>query len=239
MAAAMRTLTEAVTGGEHPTLHNTDTTSAAKRRRADAVSGGEHPTENASRPSLGDLNAKAELEGSTSGGEHPTGPTTLPVASASDQPMAADAPAHVTGSSKEESTYDEIYADAGAFFSMWHPPEAHQIEAGVVFEGFAAIGLSASAVRNLGSGECMPPDVWLRVAGFVGSHEPVALLGRVWPRTPWTVRRHYQRCGRSCPCCRAALGEMLGSCDACWDLWQLKCVCIRLKMAVQTYGQQC
>ena len=100
-----------------------------------------------------------------------------------------------------------------------------------MFEGFTAIGLSASAVR-------MPPDVWLRVAGFVGSHEPVALFGRVWPRTPWTVRRHYQRCGRSCPCCRAALGKMLGSCDACWELWQLKCVCIRLKMAVQTYGQQ-
>ena len=114
----------------------------------------------------------------------------------------------------------------------------HQFEAGVVCEGFTAIGFSASAVRNLGSGERMPPDAWLRVAGFVGSHQPVALFGRVWPRTPWTVRRHYQRCGRSCPCCRAALGEMLGSCDACWELWQLKCVCIRLKMAVQTYGEQ-
>ena len=139
---------EAVTGGEHHTSYITDAyiraKSAAKRGREDAVSGGEHSNiprpstysggEHTTRHRLGDLHAEAELEGSTSGGEHPTGSTTLPVEYASDQPMAADAPPDVTDSSQEDSTDTETHAD----FSMWHPPEAHQIKAGVVFEGSEA-----------------------------------------------------------------------------------------------------
>jgi hypothetical protein len=83
--------------------------------------------------------------------------------------MAADAPAHVTGSSKEESTYDEIYADAGAFFSMWHPPEAHQIKAGVVFEGFEACLGEVEAITPAGL-EWVPGDRQGRYECIKSSH---------------------------------------------------------------------
>jgi len=71
--------------------------------------------------------------------------------------MEADVQFYVTGSSKEESTDDEMYADASAFFSMWHPPEAHQIKAGAVFEGFEACLGEVEAITPAGL-EWVPGD---------------------------------------------------------------------------------
>ena len=34
-------------------------------------------------------------------------------------------------------------------------------------------------------------------------------------RVVWTAEAHWQICGQSCPCCRAAHGEGFGSCHAC------------------------
>ena len=55
----------------------------------------------------------------------------------------------------------------------------------------------------------------------------------------WTPTRHHRRCGQSCPCCRAEHAEIIGSCEACNDLWQMKCVCTRFKILLQAYGRQC
>ena len=85
----------------------------------------------------------------------------------------------------------------------------------------------------------LAPEVWMRVAAFVGSHQPLVLCGRVWPRTLWTPKRHYRRCGQSCPCCPAEHAEILGACDACSDLWQMKCVSTEFKILLQAYGRQC
>ena len=95
----------------------------------------------------------------------------------------------------------------------------------------------------------LAPEVWMRVAAFVGSHQPLVLCPRVWTpkrhylwtpkRTLWTPKRHYRRCGQSCPCCRAEHAEILGACDACSDLWEMKCVSTQFKILLQAFGKQC
>ena len=90
----------------------------------------------------------------------------------------------------------------------------------------------------------LAPEVWTRVAALAGSHQPLVLTGRVgchgfWHRILWTPTRHYQRCGQSCPCCRAEHAEILGSCGACNDLWRMKSVCTGFKILLQAYGRQC
>ena len=84
----------------------------------------------------------------------------------------------------------------------------------------------------------LTPEVWTFVAAFVGSHEPV-----VDPYTQlpvlWTPKHHYRFCGQSCPCCRAEHAEILGSCEDCEDLWQMKCACTEFKILLQAYGTQC
>ena len=37
----------------------------------------------------------------------------------------------------------------------------------------------------------------------------------------WNIFNHYGACGQSCPCCRAANEEELGSCEVCEQVWHL------------------
>jgi len=84
----------------------------------------------------------------------------------------------------------------------------------------------------------LPPEVWTRVAELVGSHQP--LITRWLTVTiHWTPTHHHRFCGQSCPCCRAELAKIIGSCEACNDLWQMKCVCTKFKILLQAYGMQC
>ena len=40
----------------------------------------------------------------------------------------------------------------------------------------------------------------------------------------WCDKDHYSECGQSCPCCRWALCDTLGTCDICEEYWEVKCV---------------
>ena len=37
----------------------------------------------------------------------------------------------------------------------------------------------------------------------------------------WKPRGHYGFCGQSCPCCRWAVGESFGECDACQEMAEI------------------
>ena len=84
----------------------------------------------------------------------------------------------------------------------------------------------------------LPPEVWTRVTALVGSHQP--LVTRWLAATiHWTPTRHHQRCGQCCRCCRSENKKIIDSCEACNDLWQMKCVCTGFKIILQAYGRQC
>ena len=51
----------------------------------------------------------------------------------------------------------------------------------------------------------------------------------------WTADRHFNACGQSCPCCRQKFGEVLGSCEECFDLWVLKTVSCDMRLTLRSY----
>ena len=83
----------------------------------------------------------------------------------------------------------------------------------------------------------LPPEIWTRVTALVGSHQPLVTRWLAFT-IHWTPTRHHRRCGQSCPCCRAEHTKIMGSCEACNDLWQMKCVCTGFKIILQAYGRQ-
>ena len=73
------------------------------------------------------------------------------------------------------------------------------------------------------------PSVLRIILGCFGSVHPLECVCKPWwcnwrcgwcQRTvlpQWTLDRHNQRCGQSCPCCRALQGEGFGACAICSD----------------------
>ena len=62
-----------------------------------------------------------------------------------------------------------------------------------------------------------PRPVLVAILGWVSGH---------WVR--WRRIGHWGRCGQSCPCCRALVGEDFGACDWCIDGLALAPTCSRI-----------
>ena len=72
----------------------------------------------------------------------------------------------------------------------------------------------------------LPQPVLVAILGWVSGHSPVEVWPGHWVR--WRRIGHWGRCGQSCPCCRALVGEDFGACDWCIDGLALAPTCSRI-----------